>query len=98
MALVRDPTGPFARAMAANDRVCAWSARVPVRLYRMLGDEQVPAANTEACAGQFRAKGVNARVVNLPPRAVFGSLHLGSGVDAAAAALAWFQQVSPPTA
>ena len=98
MALVRDPTGPFARAMAANDRVCAWSTRVPVRLFRMLGDEQVPAANTEACARQFRAKGVNARIVNLSPRAVSGSLHLGSGVDAAAATLAWFQQVSSPAA
>ncbi|MFD9796606.1 alpha/beta hydrolase [Streptomyces sp. NPDC059070] len=61
---LRHPDGGLLAAMKAADGTCDWKPAVPVRLYTATGDTDVPIANTRACARQFAAHGVRARVVD----------------------------------
>ncbi|HYN92829.1 MAG TPA: lipase [Pilimelia sp.] len=94
LALLTNPTGRLAAAIAAHDRACMdWTPRVPVRLYVSAGDEQVPAANSEHCLAGLRSRGTgDATIVTLPTFTGYGdSAHLGANLKAAAEIAAWFR-------
>ena len=59
------PDGALRQAIQDNSQTCRWRAPVPVRLYAASGDREVPIANTETCARQLRALGVDPTVKNL---------------------------------
>ncbi|GGV31596.1 hypothetical protein GCM10010182_63920 [Actinomadura cremea] len=89
--LLRSPSGAFAEGLRVDGEVCtAWTPRVPVRLYRMDGDEQAVTANTAACAAALRARGVRVPVVDVDDRLHEGSRHLGSNVAATGMVARWF--------
>ncbi|QFG26768.1 lipase [Actinomadura sp. WMMB 499] len=89
--LLRNPSGTFAEGLRVDGEVCtAWTPRVPVRLYRMDGDEQAVTANTAACAAGFRERGARVRVVDVADRLHEGSRHLGSNVAATGLVARWF--------
>jgi hypothetical protein len=91
LALLKNPSGPFAAALRAHDSTCSgWRPRVPVRLLVSGGDEQVPAANAAHCADDLRASGGTASVVDVGDLAYENSRHLGSNIRGAAAAADWF--------
>ncbi|WP_433087913.1 hypothetical protein ACQP1P_18480 [Dactylosporangium sp. CA-052675] len=86
LALLRNPSGPLAAALAEHDASCD-GLRSPVRLLVDRGDEQVPAASTDHCARRLPW----ATVVELGTHPYEGSAHLGSNITGTAAALAWFR-------
>jgi hypothetical protein len=48
--LLRDPTGPLARAARANDDACVgWQPTAPIRMYAAHGDPEAVYANSERC-------------------------------------------------
>ncbi|WP_262401538.1 hypothetical protein [Actinomadura sp. CNU-125] len=89
--LLRNPSGAFAEGLRVDGEVCtAWTPRVPVRLYKMDGDEQAVTANTTACAAAFRDRGARVRVVDVDDRLHEGSRHLGSNTAATGMVADWF--------
>ncbi|GAA3209162.1 alpha/beta hydrolase family protein [Dactylosporangium siamense] len=88
LAILREPSGPFAAALAEHDASCD-GIRAPARLLVDRTDEQVPAASSAYCAARLRS----GAVVDLGTHPYFGSAHLGSNVTGAAAALTWFRQL-----
>jgi hypothetical protein len=88
LAVLREPSGPFAAALAEHDASCD-GIRAPVRLLADRADEQVPVANSEYCAARLRA----GAVVELGTHPYNGSAHLGSNIAGTTAALAWFRQL-----
>lgn len=90
-ALLAHPTGGLAAALRVTDAVCAdWSPRMPVRLYYAEGDEQAVNGNSEHCRASFRARGVEAPLVDLGTPDYGGSRHLGSQQAGTAAVVRWF--------
>jgi hypothetical protein len=88
LAVLREPSGPFAAALAEHDASCD-GIRAPVRLLVDRADEQVPIANSEYCAARLRA----GSVVDVGTHPYNGSAHLGSNIAGTSAALAWFRQL-----
>jgi len=88
LALLRNPSGPLAAALAEHDASCD-GLSAPARLFLDRTDEQVPAANTEHCAARLRS----ATVVDLGAHPWEGSAHLGANVTGTAAALTWFRSL-----
>jgi hypothetical protein len=86
-AMLGRPAGALARALRTADATCEdWRRPVPVRLYLATGgDEQVVAANSEACLRDLRAAGVPAALAE-----VGDADHLTSNARGTAAAVAWF--------
>ncbi|MFG2093256.1 alpha/beta hydrolase family protein [Streptomyces sp. NPDC048612] len=91
--LLRHPPGRLAAALRVADRTCAWTPRVPVRLYIARADEQAARANTDHCKAALRSHGVKAAVVDLGTPDFEGSRHLGSSVAGTAAIVRWFRQL-----
>ncbi|MEV5505307.1 alpha/beta hydrolase family protein [Streptomyces orinoci] len=91
--MLRHPTGQLAAALRVADNTCAWSPRVPVRLYAASADEQAANANTDHCEAALQSHGVNAPVVNLGTPDFAGSRHLGSNVAGTAATVRWFSRL-----
>ena len=95
LAVLRHPSGTFAEALRVDAEVCtAWTPRIPVRLYKMAGDEQAVTANTDHCAAEFRDRGVTVPVVELGDRLYGGSRHLGSNLAGTARIVRWFGELS----
>ncbi|NKZ03952.1 lipase [Actinomadura latina] len=89
------PTGTFAEALRVDAEVCtAWTPRVPVRLYKMAGDEQATTANTGHCAAWFGQRGVSVPVVDVGDRPYGESRHLGSNLAGTAQIVRWFTALS----
>ncbi|NDU71043.1 lipase [Actinomadura sp. DSM 109109] len=94
-ALLRYPSGTFAEALRVDAEVCtAWTPRMPVRLYKMAGDEQAVTANTDHCAASLRRNGARPAVVEVGDRLYGGSRHLGSNLAGTALAVRWFRALS----
>lgn len=90
-ALLAHPTDGLADALRVTDGVCAdWTPQAPVRLYYAEGDEQAVNGNSEHCQASFRARGVEAPLVDLGTPDYGGSRHLGSQRAATAAVVRWF--------
>jgi hypothetical protein len=65
---LQHPTGKLLRALHAADEVCRdWTPRVPVQLYSGTKDTDVVAANADACAASFKARGVDVTVHSIGP-------------------------------
>lgn len=93
-ALLEHPSGTFAEALRVDAEVCtAWTPRIPVRLYKMAGDEQAGTANTDHCAAGFRERGVTVPVVEVGERLYGGSRHLGSNLEGTARIVRWFGEL-----
>jgi hypothetical protein len=88
--LLRNPTGKLAAAMQEHDAVCAdWSPRMPIRLYKAGGDEQVLPENTDRCVTVLRSRGGDVTPVDV------GDVdHLESDRRGTAAAVRWFTELS----
>ncbi|WP_405493062.1 alpha/beta hydrolase family protein [Nocardia sp. NBC_00511] len=86
IALLRNPTGPFATALTTADSTCTdWTPTVPIRLYTGSQDRDVTPNNSADCQTALRARGVEATIVDL------GAVdHNGSGVHGTADAVRWF--------
>ncbi|MFJ9380302.1 lipase [Streptomyces sp. NPDC101455] len=94
-ALLAHPTGGPTAALRVTDGVCTdWTPRAPVRLYYAEGDEQAVNGNSEHCQASFRARGVEAPLVDLGTPDYGGSRHLGSRRAATAAVVRWFASLS----
>jgi hypothetical protein len=91
--MLRHPAGRLAAALRVADSTCAWTPRVPVRLYGASPDEQAANANTDHCEAALQSHGVNAPVVDLGTPDFAGSRHLGSNVAGTAAIVRWFSQL-----
>ncbi|MEU9482402.1 lipase [Streptomyces decoyicus] len=91
--MLRHPAGRLASALQVADRTCAWTPRVPVRLYAADADEQAANANTDHCEAALQSHGVSATVVNLGTPEFEGSRHLGSNVAGTAAIVRWFSRL-----
>jgi len=87
---LRHPTGVLAAALATNDVSCAWTPRVPVRIYAAHGDRDVAIQNSYLCQQQLTDHG--ATDVSLID--VGNLLHTDSGKTGFADALRWFGQIS----
>lgn len=88
-ALLAHPTGGPAAALRVTDGVCTdWTPQAPVRLYCAEGDEQAVNGNSEHCQASFRARGVEAPLVDLGTPDYGGSRHLGSQRAATTAVVA----------
>lgn len=84
-----------AAELRVTDGVCTgWTPRAPVRLYYAEGDEQAVNGNSEHCQASFRARGVEAPLVDLGTPDYGGSRHLGSQRAATAAVVRWFTSLS----
>ncbi|MFB4309891.1 hypothetical protein [Actinomadura sp. GTD37] len=89
--ILRRPSGAFAEALRADAEVCtAWTPRVPVRLYKMAGDEQAATANTDNCAASFGRRGADVPVIDVGDTLYGGSRHLGSNLAGTARIVRWF--------
>ncbi|MGW2024556.1 alpha/beta hydrolase family protein [Streptomyces decoyicus] len=91
--MLRHPAGRLAAALQVADSTCAWTPRVPVRLYPAGADEQAANANTDRCKAALQSHGVSAAVVNLGTPEFEGSRHLGSNVAGTAAIVRWFSRL-----
>ncbi|MFD4558685.1 lipase [Streptomyces sp. NPDC058469] len=90
-ALLAHPTGGLATALRITDGVCTgWTPQAPVRLYYAENDEQAVNGNSEHCQALFRARGVEAPLVDLGSPDYGGSRHLGSQRAGTAAVVRWF--------
>jgi dienelactone hydrolase len=95
LALLRNPTGPLAAALAEHDASCTgYNGPVPVRLFAARADEQVPVANSDACAAVLREAGITAPVVDVGSHEYQGSTHLGANIAGTAQAVRWFTELS----
>ncbi|AYF79462.1 lipase [Nocardia yunnanensis] len=84
--LLRNPTGPFADALAVADSTCSdWTPHLPVRLYTGSADRDVAPANSAACLTALRGHGVDAQLTDVGPVD-----HSGSGKRGTAQAVRWF--------
>jgi hypothetical protein len=92
MAMLRRPSGAFDRALR-EDRAAttAWTPRVPIRLYKINGDEQAVTLNTAHYARWLRERGVRAPVIDVGGRTYGGSRHLGSNLSGTAMIVRWFE-------
>jgi hypothetical protein len=54
--------GGLLRGLRANDSVCDWRPRAPVRLFAARGDRVVTIANTRHCARTLRTRGAQVTV------------------------------------
>lgn len=91
-ALIDNPTGPFAAALAVHDSTCTgWTPRAPVRLVVSSGDEQIVVGNATTCRASFAASGVDAPVVDAGDLVYDGSKHLGANIVGTANTLKWFK-------
>jgi hypothetical protein len=89
--VLRHPSGTFAEALRVDGEVCTgWAPGVPVRLYKITDDDQAVTANTDHCAAAFRARGVDAPVIDVGDKVYGGSRHLGSNLAGTALAVRWF--------
>jgi hypothetical protein len=94
LALLKNPSGPFAAALRVHDSTCSnWQPGVPVRLLVSGGDEQAAAANAVHCADALRASGVAASIVDVGDLEYESSLHLGANIRGTAVAAAWFSSL-----
>lgn len=95
LALLDNPTGPFAAALAVHDGTCTgWTPRAPVRLVVSGGDEQIRPGNATACRAAFATRGVDAPIVDVGDLDHNGSKHLGANVLGAADTVKWFLTLS----
>lgn len=79
-ALLANPAGAFADALAEADAVCAgWAPDAPVRLYVTPTDVEAAPGSTEVCRGDFADSGTDAQVVNVGDTDHLGSAKLGTG-------------------
>ncbi len=83
------PTGALLAAMRQSDGTCAWTPRVPVRLYAASGDVNVPIQNARNCRAALGAADV--RLIDLGT----GTDHTGSVHTALPRILSWFERRSP---
>jgi dienelactone hydrolase len=91
-ALIDNPTGPFAAALAAHDGTCTgWTPRAPVRLVVSGGDEQIRPGHATACQAAFAARGVDAPIVDAGDLVYNGSKHLGANIVGTANTVKWFK-------
>ncbi|MGN9907271.1 alpha/beta hydrolase family protein [Phytohabitans sp. LJ34] len=91
-ALIDNPTGPFAAALAVHDGTCTgWTPRAPVRLVVSGGDEQIVVGNATACRASFAASGVDVPVVDAGDLVYNDSKHLGANVMGTADTVKWFK-------
>jgi hypothetical protein len=88
------PTGRLAAALKVADAVCAWTPKVPVRLYAAKADEQAVNANSHDCQATLRAHGADVPLVDLGTPDYGGSRHLGSNQAATAAVVRWFASMA----
>ncbi len=88
------PTGRLAQALRVTDAVCAWTPKVPVRLYMAKSDEQAVNGNSRRCLAQLRARGADVRLIDLGTPDYSGSRHLGSQQAATASLVRWFASIS----
>jgi hypothetical protein len=94
-AVLRRPTGTFARALRVDAEVCtAWSPDIPIRLYKISDDEQATTANTDHCQAAFRARGVNVPVVDVGDHTYNGSRHLAANLTGTALIVHWFGELA----
>jgi len=86
LAQLANPTGPLARALAANDTACDWRPSVPVRLYAGTEDRDVVSSNSESCQADLEAHGTrDSKVVNVGP-----TDHFTTAMTALPQVLTWF--------
>ena len=79
-ALLANPAGDFADALAEADAVCSdWAPAAPVRLYVTPTDVEAAPGSTEVCRAAFEDAGAYARVVNVGDTDHLGSAKLGTG-------------------
>ncbi|GFJ78126.1 alpha/beta hydrolase family protein [Phytohabitans houttuyneae] len=91
-ALIDNPTGPFAAALAVHDATCTgWTPRAPVRLVVSGGDEQIRPGHTTTCQAAFAARGVRASIVDAGDLVFNGSTHLGANIMGTADTARWFR-------
>jgi hypothetical protein len=91
-ALIDNPTGPFAAALAAHDATCVgWTPRVPVRLVVSAGDEQIRPGHATTCRAGFATRGVDASIVDAGDLVYNGSKHLGANIMGTANTVKWFR-------
>lgn len=62
---LRRPEGTLRRAVGAASATCDWRPGVPVTLYAAAGDRDVPIWNSRYCLRALRARGAEARLVDL---------------------------------
>ncbi|BCB82202.1 hypothetical protein GCM10022251_46360 [Phytohabitans flavus] len=94
-ALIDNPTGPFAAALAVHDATCTgWTPRVPVRLVVSGGDEQIRPGHATACAAAFATRGVRAPIVDVGDLVYEGSTHNGANILGTAATVKWFMTIN----
>jgi hypothetical protein len=92
LAMLRTPTGALDRALREDrDVPMAWTPRVPIRLYKINGDEQAVTLNTAHYASRLRARGVKAPVIDVGGKTYGGSRHLGSNLSGTALIVRWFE-------
>lgn len=91
LALLDNPTGPFAAALTVQDGTCTgWTPRVPVRLVVAGGDEVIRMGNATTCRHAFATRGVNAPIVDAGDLDYNGSKHLGANILGTADTVKWF--------
>jgi hypothetical protein len=91
LALLDNPTGPFAAAIAVQDGTCTgWTSRVPVRIVVAGGDEVIRPGNATTCRDAFATRGVNAPIVDAGDLNYNGSKHLGANILGTADTVKWF--------
>ncbi|MEV0647733.1 lipase [Phytomonospora sp. NPDC050363] len=89
-ALLENPRGEFADALAAADAQCAdWRPKAPVRLYVTPTDLEAAPSNTEACRADFADERKKVTVVN-----VGDTDHTDSNKLGTADAVRWFLALS----
>jgi Secretory lipase len=85
IALLKNPTGPLARAVKPLDDVCGWHSKAPVTLYAAHGDQSVPISNSRTCVKEL---GGAVRLVD-----VGNYDHIPSVIQSVPSVLAWFNQI-----
>jgi hypothetical protein len=91
LALLDNPTGPFAAAIAVQDGTCTgWTPGVPVRIVVAGGDEVIRPGNARTCRDAFTTRGVNAPIVDAGDLNYNGSKHLGANILGTADTVKWF--------
>jgi hypothetical protein len=87
--MLRHPTGQLAEALRVDASVCTdWTPTVPVRLYRVSDDLEAAVGNSDSCQAGFRARGVEAPIVELGTGGHIDSNRLGT-----AQVVRWFSDL-----
>ncbi|GLZ76741.1 lipase [Actinorhabdospora filicis] len=87
-ALLEHPGGRFAKALAAESRVCSFAPDAPVRLYVTRTDAEAASTNTDSCAAKFDAAGKDVSIVDLG-----ATDHAGSHLRSMGDLVRWFQTI-----